>query len=369
MAPRQVAAEFRRLIDEGARLRPAGEARRDPSSLFANGYAPKSKVELFDTIYYLTRLRQNPDIRFFVAYVLQRQSGNRAPDVFPRIFYKDISLIWRSASHFVRSEDENWIGKGEARTVVEGAHEVTYSVEETTDLPLEIQSALETLSRRSRRIPTDERALALVLRRGPDDRIDPYRDFTAPRRRARSDPRNLINGGRRIARFTRRNDPTSLVFTAGFEPDFHQGILEVSASSSKIYGGSLRRFRIVSRNGQIQYLFFAGARHVWIIPPQATTTEIMSYGLRTIDVIADEALCIPGYEYHFLDDSEDPPVLFSQIPEGFAGEISEHDSARADASAWLERMPVIREFRRVILRSPAPILPALPSVRSSKRAS
>ena len=47
-----------------------------------------------------------------------------------------------------------------------------------------------------------------------------------------------------------------------------------------------------------------------------------------------------------MDDSEDPPVLFSQIPEGFAGPKSPHDPSRADASAWLERLPVIREFRR-----------------------
>ena len=75
-------------------------------------------------------------------------------------------------------------------------------------------------------------------------------------------------------------------------------------------------------------------------------------GVRTVDVIADEDLCIPGYEYHFLDDGEDPPVMFSQIPEGYAGETSEVDRYRADASPWLDRLPVIRAFRRQ-LRRPA----------------
>jgi hypothetical protein len=63
-------------------------------------------------------------------------------------------------------------------------------------------------------------------------------------------------------------------------------------------------------------------------------------------------MCIPGYEYHFIDESEDPPVLFSQIPEGFVGGVSEFDPSRSDASPWLDRLPIIREFRRSVLNSP-----------------
>ncbi len=93
----------------------------------------------------------------------------------------------------------------------------------------------------------------------------------------------------------------------------------------------------------------AGPRQAWIIPPQATSTEITSYGVRAIDVMIDEDLCVPGYEYHFMDDSEDPPVLVSQIPERFVGEPSPVDPDRADASPWLEQLPVIQEFRRRVL--------------------
>jgi hypothetical protein len=210
------------------------------------------------------------------------------------------------------------------------------------------------LNRKSRRVPLDDVAITLVLRRGHDDRIEPYRDFLEPRVRARSDPRNLINRGRSIARFTRKNDPTSLRFAKGFEPDFEHGVIEVSTSKSKLYGGRLKRFRMLSKNRKIQYLFFAGPRNIWITPPQTTAANLTSYGVRAIDVIAAEGLCIPGYEYHFVDDSEDPPALMSQIPEGFAGAASEFDPSRADASPWLDRLPVIREFRRKILKdSPA----------------
>ena len=141
-------------------------------------------------------------------------------------------------------------------------------------------------------------------------------------------------------------DPTSLVFVKGFEPDFKGGMVERSLSSSSMYGGELHRLRVVSKNRKIQYMMFAARAQAWVIPPQALTTELSSYGVRTIDVAADEYLFVPGYEYHYMDDSVDPPELFSQIPVGYAGAPSDHDDSRADASAWLEKLPVIRELRR-----------------------
>ena len=341
--------EFEALLAAGARLRPVGEAKKRPSRLLREGYVPRFQLRLFDTTIYLTQLYQNPDLRFFVAYLLQ---GERAPGravIHPRIFYKDISLIWRSPSHLAGPVDDYWIGKGDVEVVDEDGYEVTTSMEETTDLPLEMQAALDVLSRRMARVPYDEKGVRLVLRRSERDRVLPYADFLAPRRKAAADPRNRIHGGRSVARFTRKNDPSSLRFAKGFEPDFSRGVLEKTTSTSTMYGGRLQRFRILSKNRRAQYMFFAGPRHVWIIPPQALTTELSTFGLRTIDVVADEDLCVPGYEYHFLDESQDPPVFVSQIPDGFAGPQSVHDPARADASAWIERLPVIREFRRKVL--------------------
>jgi len=349
---RQIAAEFRRRIDAGLQIRPAGTAKSNPRRLLSLGYTPRYKIELFDTIFYLTNVRQNPDIRFFVAYVLLPDRGEAVRSIYPRIFYKDVSLVWRSASHFVRSEHENWIGKGDIKTFIDDDGLESYcSAEETTDLPLEIQSSLETLVRRVRRPRRDDRAVELILRRGPDDRIMPYRDFTEPRRAAARDPRNLVHRGKPIARFTRKGDPESLRFVAGFEPDFGSGVIETGELTSRLYGGVIRRFRILSRNRQIQYMFMAGPELVWIIPPQATTTVLTSYGVRPVDVIADEDLSIPGYEYHFLDDSSDPPEWVSQIPPGFVGPVSELDPSRCSAAPWIDRMPVVREFRRKVLRA------------------
>jgi hypothetical protein len=263
----------------------------------------------------------------------------------PRIFYKDVSLVWRCASHLTRLGGELWIGKGEVVTRVVGDEEVSHSLEHTTDLPLEIQDGLETVLRGAARIPTDLSALHQVLRRAPDGRIEPYHDFVAPRRRARADRRNRVNGGRPVARFTRRGDPGSLRFVAGYEPDLADGVLERSTSKSRLYGGRLQRHRVLSTNREIQYLFFSGPRHVWIVPPQATTAGLSSYGVRTVDVEVPEDLVVPGYEYHFHEEGR----LHSQIPEGFAGPPSEVDPDRADASPWLDRLPVVRAFRRRVL--------------------
>jgi hypothetical protein len=349
LSPRQVAAELRKLIDSGAKFSAAGEAKDDPESLLSSGYMPKHAISLFGTRFYLTNALHNPALRFMVAYLVQPHASTGRPEVHSRIFYKDLSLVWRCASHLIANHGDFWIGKGDVRTVRRGGYDITECIESTTDLPLEMQTAVETVNRRAR-AHNDEESLYLVLRNAPSHRTEPYRDFTEPRRKAAADRRNLIHGGRSIARFTRKNDPTSLRIAPGFEPDFTKGIIERSEGRSALYGGRLRRFRILSRNRRVQYLFFAGPRHVWIVPPQAITTELSSYGVRTIDVVADDDLFVPGYEYHYFGEEADESEHFSQIPEGFAGEPSERDADRADASAWLDAIPLIQEFRRKVLR-------------------
>jgi hypothetical protein len=307
-------------------------------------YPPSFKLELFGTRFYLTTVRQNPNLRFCVAYLVQAHHRSGRLQIYPRIFYKDGSLVWRCASHIAREGSGIWIGKGDVRvTAVDDAgDEYIQSVESTTDLPLEMQTAVEELGRRVHRVKPDRPALFQVLRQVPQGRIEPYRDFTAARERAQSDRRRLIHRGRRVAYFRKPSDPTSLRFVAGYEPNFSRGVLEHTRSHSNLYGGTIERYRVLSKNRRIQYLFFAGPQNAWIVPPQALTTELSSYGVRTIDVAIDDKLCVPGYEYHYYVHDE----LHSQIPTGFVGRVNVHDEARSDASPWLEQMPVIREFRR-----------------------
>jgi len=346
----QIAREFHALLESGARFHAAGRARRNPRRLLAAGYSPKHRLDLFGTRIYLSNVRQNPELRFYVAYVLPPRSARARTDIYARIFYKDLSLVWRTASHMAYDHDGSlWIGKGDVRRVLQNGYEIVESVESTTDLPFEIQDALEDRLKALRRVPPDGSVLELVLRRSPADRIAPYDDFARPRRIAAASPRNRINGGRSIARFRRKTDPTSHEFVDGFEPDFTRGILEVKAARSRLYGGKLRRFRILSRNRLIQFVFIAGPEQVWIIPPQATTTELSSYGVRTIDVVADDDLFVSGWEYHYLDTELDPPEIYSQIPDGYAGRPCPADPNKADASPWLDQIPVIRAFRRKVL--------------------
>ncbi|MBI5507034.1 MAG: hypothetical protein HY899_19780, partial [Deltaproteobacteria bacterium] len=319
LAPAELQHRLLDLVTCGAVLKPAGLAKKDPSRLLRGRYAATSLIELFDTSFYLTDYFQTPQLRFFVAYIVQPPASNGRVTIFPRIIYKDGSLIWRTASHMVSSDDDFWVGKGDVRTWRVGDEEHFESVESTTDLPFEMQSALEAVARRTVKVRNERAALDLVLRNAPASRVVAYSDFTEPRRKATADRRNLINGGRAIARFRNKKDPSSLQIVAGFEPDFAHGIVEKTSSTSVLYGGKLERFRILSVNRKIQYLFFAGPLQVWIIPPQTTTTELSSFGVRTVDVLVDDDMCVPGYEYHYLDQTEDPPVFYSQIPAGFAG--------------------------------------------------
>lgn len=351
LTPRAVAREFHELVQR-VPLVASGDAAERPDVLLERGYIARQRLRVFDLLIYLTARRFDDQIGFFIAYVgplssrASRESGVPRR-LHPRIFYKDSSLVWRVATHLVEAENEIWIGKGDVKPVVEHGEKLWATAEETTNLPYEIQAALDTASREGPKPRRDGLAVPLILRHGPPGQVRPFADFAGPRRRARE--RGRIYGGRRVARFTKRGDPKSLVFAPGYEPDLRRGVLERAESASNIYGGKIEKIRIVSKNRRIQYQFVVGPHHVWINPPQALTTELSTFAVRTVDVAADDELFLPGYEYHYLDETEDPPVLHSQIPEGFAGEPSAVDPARADASAWIERMPVVREFRRVVL--------------------
>lgn len=341
----QVAREFAGLLQSGFKLKfssVVGDPKANLKKLFGKGLKPKHKIELFETTYYFSNVRQMPELRFFVCYVVQQKT------IYPRIVYKDLSLAWRSASHFTYLQDDIWIGKGDVCDGVVDGEEVEFSQESTTDLPLEMQTAVERLLGWSNKPGGGNGILALVLRKSPPDRIYPYQDFLKPRIAAQANKKNLINGGKHVARFRKKNDPKSLVLASGFEPDFKNGVLEHSQSRSKLYGGTLNRFRILSQNEKIQYYFIAGKRHVWLLPMQALTTDISSFGVRTIDVVADDDLFIPGYEYHHFEETDHGPELYSQIPVGFAGEICPFDEHKADASPWLDRIPLIKKFRKAI---------------------
>ena len=230
-SPRQVGAMFRRWLATDHVLRPAGEARSDPSRLTTADYTPRFRVTLFDTDFLLTRLRQEDQFRFFVAYVRLPANGAGPHPVYPRIFYKDSSLVWRCASHYVASDNDQWIGKGAVKPV-DGDDELFASAEETTNLPFELQAALDDLSRRGGKARPDHRAIGLVLRRGPDGRVEPYADFSQPRARAIAG--GEFNDGQPVAWFDDPARPASLRFAKGYAPDLRHGLLDTAVSRSNL---------------------------------------------------------------------------------------------------------------------------------------
>jgi hypothetical protein len=350
LSSREVGLQFKSLTESGGKVVADGIAKRQPELLAGRRFSPQHKICLFEAQFYLTDIFQMPELRFFVAYVVLPNRSRRR-QIFPRIWYKDLSLSWRSASHFAFETDGSlWIGKGSVQVRFEDGHEIGESMESTTDLPLEMQTGIDAIldvSKSHYKANTD--ILKWVLKQGGPNRVRPFSDFEKPRTIAAGFKTNLINRGRSIAKFRSQHDPESLVITPGFEPDFSRGVIEQAQSKSTLYGGKLQRFRILSSNRKIQYYFIAGPKQVWIIPPQALTMELSSFGVRTIDVIADDDLFIPGYEYHHTVETQNGVELYSQIPPGFAGEKCPFDEAKADASPWLDNIPVIREFRRTIL--------------------
>jgi hypothetical protein len=344
--PRQVSKGFRDLLASGYELRVDGRAKSDPAALLRRGYSPKYEIELFGTRFFLCNLRISHDLKLMPAYVLPAaKPGRRKRIIHARVFYKDSSLVWRVVSHYINTPDEQWIGKGAIKWHDKRGESGWSSAEETTNLPFEMQAALDEVSHRGPRGRYDENILFLIARNAPTDRLQAYHDFVAPRARAMKVAANRINNNRPVAWFTDENDPASLKIAPGFEPDFKM-VIDVSTSHSKMYGGEIRKFRIASRNRRIQYLFIAGPHHVWLIHPQSLTVELSSYGLRTVDIIADDEMCIPGYEFF---DNEGSGEVDDQIPSGFAGPVCPYDPDRADASPWNDRMPIVRAFRRAKL--------------------
>lgn len=341
--PRQISDQFHGLLDAGHRLRADGQAKSNPEKLLQSGYTPKYRIDLFGASFFLCNQRDAEGLKVMPAYVVPAASGRTGKTaIHARVFYKDSSLVWRSASHYINTADAHWIGKGAVRWTDKRGERGWNTAEETTNLPLESQAALDEVSQRGPRKHNDRRILSLVLRNAPTHRIHPYQDYEGPRERAMKLKANRINNNRSVAWFADDYDPRSLRFQPGFEPDFN-ALIDVSASRSSMYGGKIQKYRIASRNRLIQYLFVAGPTHVWIVSPQPFTVQLSSYGLRTVDAIVDEDLLIPGFEFF---DNAGTGELDDQIPPGYAGDVCPVDPDRADASPWNERLPVIRAFRR-----------------------
>jgi len=130
----QTARELNALLQNGATLKPAGDGKHDPSALLKR-YRPTHKIELFGAHFWVSSMRHDEYLNFMVTYVGLENARGQIRSISPRIFYKDSSLVWRVASHYISTDDEHWIGKGDVRWEQRADGEYLSSAEETTNLP------------------------------------------------------------------------------------------------------------------------------------------------------------------------------------------------------------------------------------------
>ena len=111
-------------------------------------------------------------------------------------------------------------------------------------------------------------------------------------------------------------------------------------------------FHPIAVDGELEIFFRFRQTRIFLLGESA---EPVNVGRKTLGQLL---LALEGVDYvlkvhepaaEFMEDGEEGATLHSQIPTGFAGAASEFDDFRADTSPWLEKMPVIREFRRKVL--------------------
>jgi len=96
--------------------------------------------------------------------------------------------------------------------------------------------------------------MSQVTRFGAGKRPEAYPEFTAPRKIARMEERNLINWNKPVVTFGRKGNPKSQKVVRGYEPDYKTGIIEISVDRGPLiahYGGKVTKYRIVSKNRKI----------------------------------------------------------------------------------------------------------------------
>ena len=243
--PRALATEFRAALADGVRLRPSGEAKQDPTPAAnsplrgALSHRPLPGSNLSDRV----PLRRQPEFHGRVRRTVGVLRSRRRVRTTRGSSTKDSSLVWRVATHFVRSEDDNWIGKGDTkwelirrrRVLVQrgGDREPAFSRcrKRSTSLAGAARShgGITTRSRSSCSAATEIAS-------------NPFAEFVTPRRRAAE--RYRIHGGKPIARFHSQGRSQHAALREGLRTGLPtRGWWTQSSSHSKLYGGPVTKFR------------------------------------------------------------------------------------------------------------------------------
>jgi len=312
----EVESEFNKLLE---RIQIQIDGDISLSGLKLNGFNPKYKIVLNGITYYLSEpyISSENERPYFTAFIYRVNPETGKEEIFARTIYKSNSQnVWRVASH---KGPGGWIGKGLG--------------EETTNAPLEIQSLLEKIYLAKGELKVQKGFYEVLIEEG----------YLAPEDFSQTIVFHgkELNGGISIGNFTDKGNPASFKFLAGYEPDLENGIVETFESKNPIYG-TVKLYRILSTNRQIQFIFNVDSEdRVWVGAVQPMGSRLTRFGVRADRVNVDENLLMPANEY------------YRQIPEQFRGEHKV--DSYYDASAFLNQIPAIIEFRANVLESPEPV--------------
>ncbi|MDP3703201.1 MAG: cysteine peptidase family C39 domain-containing protein, partial [Candidatus Omnitrophota bacterium] len=315
---------FDKQIASGVPLRIYGDA--SFNELDKVGLGPKHQVQFGQDHFYISDAFIDAGGRTaFLAYLLHRDSTTGQPVIFVNAYYKSNSQnVWRAASHHAGP----WIGKGFG--------------EAGQMLPMELQSTFE-------HIVASQRASQGVYEK-------PGRFFDVLGFDVQGPMVSMVVGGPNrvvIAELNHAGQTNPALanhhinFRPGYEPDFHRGVVEHFQADNPVYS-KVTSYVILSANRQVQYLFNVdGAGRVWVGGVQGTSETLIRQGVRrdNLQYVVPEELLTPAFEY------------LKQMPTGYleARNVHPRNLQYADASAFLNKISVIQEFRRHVLGQPGSV--------------
>ncbi len=317
---------FDRLVERGTPIQIYGQT--SFRALERDGLGPKHQVKFgADTYYFSHPFIDAGGRTVFVMYLHHVDSTTGRPVIFVNAVYRSNSQnVWRAASS---SPDGRYIGKGLGET--------------SQMLPVELQGHLERMVSHQQvggglhEIPG---RFYHVL--GEDERTPLVTLLNV--RQLPNTPKVIV------ARedTSRHMDPHvanhHFIFTPGYEPNFHHGVVHNFTTENPIYG-MVSSYVVRSTNGALQYLFNVDrAGRVWIGGVQTTSVALNRQGVRVDRVTVPDALLTPAFEY------------LRQMPRGYEvgplhmkERMHPTDSHYADATPFLNQLGVIQDFRRYVL--------------------
>ncbi|MDP2913781.1 MAG: hypothetical protein Q8N91_07265, partial [Candidatus Omnitrophota bacterium] len=341
-----VEREVQGLLAGGTELRIYAEADENGREvayhdLKQKGLAPAYKIQFGKEAYYLSEPFIADGGRVgFVAYFLHKPNNGKRPKLFVNGYCTSNSHgVWRAISHIGEGSMEGWFGKGFGQ--------------DSQTLPLEICEELTRIASSRAGLKRREGIFKEVLGRGyiiPDGtqlgtqfaqmQIDTERLVVAD---------EVPLEGRQFG----IKQTHIFEFDKGLRPDFKKGVGKPWQSKNPLYG-VITHYCVRSVDGRIQYLFNSdGYGHMWIGSIQMTTGLLDRQGVcaNQLTIAIPQILMTTPWQY------------YDEMPKGYTGRPHPdpvHARHYCDASAFLDKIDIIKEAKRMLPKDVPRAPPTLP---------